>query len=92
MTRLNDAPGTTVCPVCGRRFPCGAVGQKDICWCYYFPVVDDRPLKEKGIHTCACPVCLRNMAVRQGFAEDQLPEITFTETDWGIKGKADNAE
>ncbi|MGV8080325.1 MAG: cysteine-rich CWC family protein [Syntrophales bacterium] len=85
MTRLIDCSGKAVCPVCGRAFPCGASTQKNVCWCFYFPVVDDSSLKEKGIHTCVCPVCLRNMAVRQGIPENQLPKVTFTETEWELK-------
>lgn len=92
METTEKVSGVTVCPLCGRKFPCGATAGKDTCWCYYFPVVNDRPLKEKDIRECVCPVCLRNMAINQGFAEDRLPDITFTETEWEKAKKADEDE
>ncbi len=85
MKRITGCSKAAICPLCGRKFPCGVSGRKDVCWCYYFPVVDDRSLKEQGLATCVCPVCLRHIALQQYYSEEHLPHIEFTETEWVIE-------
>ncbi|RKZ07568.1 hypothetical protein DRQ05_02905 [bacterium] len=87
MSQRIEASGsasTATCPICGRKFPCGASGPEMACWCFYFPPVDVSFLKSKGIEICICPSCLRRIAIQQGYHEDLLPNIKFTETDWYI--------
>jgi len=73
-----------ICPICGRKFPCGSSGKATACWCFYFPPVDVSSLKERGVDSCVCPVCLRQMAIQQNYPEHLLPEVSFSDIAWSL--------
>ena len=82
MTKITGTAPAKTCSVCGREFPCCSFGGESVCWCFYFPSVDCSPLQKDGITTCVCPVCLQEIAIRQGHDEESLPSVTFTGTNW----------
>ncbi len=55
------------CPICGNKFLCY---QNSDCWCAKFPNILPDPSKD-----CLCPNCLKKAAMKQGYLEDEIPQI-----------------